>query len=239
MNNSSISLTNKVRHYPRPVFEMGVAIDMLKSFQKLDFTPLDQSVSIDLKLDMKMEKKRKVDPFVSTVHLPHPFKTDPNTVVVFTENPDQAKLALENGATFAGGTELIQRVLDDEVTADFYVAVPDALPHLVPLKNKLRKKFPKAKRGSVGVNIPKMLALFKMGHEYLVERERYIITMIGTLDMPKEHLYANLQTIIADVCSHRPASYGHFIERAIVRSQTTEALRFNSVDVLPEVPEKK
>lgn len=41
------------------------------------------------------------------------------------------------------------KILDDEVSADFYVAVPDILPKLVPLKNKLRKKFPKSKRGEL------------------------------------------------------------------------------------------
>lgn len=43
------------------------------------------------------------------------------------------------------------KILDDEVSADFYVAVPDILPKLVPLKNKLRKKFPKSKRGELQV----------------------------------------------------------------------------------------
>lgn len=43
------------------------------------------------------------------------------------------------------------KILDDEISADFYVAVPDILPKLVPLKNKLRKKFPKSKRGELQV----------------------------------------------------------------------------------------
>lgn len=47
---------------------------------------------------------------------------------------------------------LFFKILDDEVSADFYVAVPDILPKLVPLKNKLRKKFPKSKRGELQVN---------------------------------------------------------------------------------------
>lgn len=32
------------------------------------------------------------------------------------------------------------------------------------------------------------------------------------LDMPKEHLYANLETIVIDVCSHRPANMGMLTE---------------------------
>ncbi|XP_041756288.1 39S ribosomal protein L1, mitochondrial [Coregonus clupeaformis] len=226
------------RFYPKPVHETAVAVDLLKSFQKLDYTPLDQPVYINFKLDMKLEKKKKVDPFVSTVHLPHPFKTKVNKVAVFTENPDQVKVAQENGAAFVGGADLVQRILDDEVDADFYVAVPDMISKLLPLKNKLRKKFPKNKRGSVGVDIPKMLELFKTGHEYIVENDS-VITRVGTLNMPKEQLIANIKTVVKDVCSHRPASFGHFIERAIVSSQTSEGLLFKSEELVEKTPTKK
>ncbi|TSN86076.1 39S ribosomal protein L1, mitochondrial [Bagarius yarrelli] len=214
-----------VRHYPKPVYDADVAVDMLKSFQKLDFTPEDQPIFIELKLDLKLEKKKKVDPFVSTVHIPHLFKKDLNKVVVFTENSEEARVATEHGATIVGGTELIEKILEDEITADFYVAVPDIIPKLLPLKNKLRKKFPKSKRGSVGVNIPKMLHLFKSGHEYMVERETYIYTQVGTLDMSKDHILDNMRVIIQDVASHKPAELGSIIERAITNSQTSEGLR--------------
>lgn len=228
-----------LRHYPRTICSAADAIDMLKRYQALDFTPENQHLYIDLLLNMKLEKKKKVDTFVSTVHLPHPFKTELNKVLVFTEDSNQAELALKNGAAFAGGVELIQPILDDEISADFYVAVPDMLQKLVPLKNKLRKKFPKSKRGSVGVNVSKMLQLFKTGHEYMVESDCYVRTQIGTLDMHKEHLYANLETILIDVCSHRPANMGPFVERAIMASQTSEAVWFNSQDVLPKPAEEE
>ncbi|XP_022065937.1 39S ribosomal protein L1, mitochondrial [Acanthochromis polyacanthus] len=226
-----------LRFYPRTVHPAADAIDMLKKFQALDFTAVSQPVYIDLKLNMKLEKKKKIDPFVSTIHLPHPFKTEINKVLVFTEDVNQVKLAQENGAVLAGGTELIQPILDDEISADFYVAVPDILPKLIPLKNKLRKKFPKNKRGSIGVNIPKMLQLFKTGHGYMVEDDCYIRTKIGMLDMPSDHIFSNLQTILVDVCSHRPADSGPFIDRAIMTSQTSEAVWFDGNEVLPKAAE--
>lgn len=46
-----------VRYYPKPVYETPVAIEMLKNFQKLDFSPENQPVYINLRLDMKLEKK--------------------------------------------------------------------------------------------------------------------------------------------------------------------------------------
>ncbi|XP_066510463.1 large ribosomal subunit protein uL1m-like [Hoplias malabaricus] len=223
-----------VRFYPKPVYDADAAVDLLKSFQKLDFTPEDQPVFIDLQLDMKLEKKKKIDPFVSTVHLPHPFKKDINKVVVFTENPEQARIATENGAAIVGGTELVDKILEDEITADFYLAVPEIISKLVPLKNKLRKKFPKSKRGSVGVNIPKMLGLFKTGHEYLVERDSYIVTQVALLDMPKEHILDNMRAIVQDVASHKPAEFGPLIERVITSSQTSEGLRIKLDSLLPQ-----
>lgn len=226
-----------VRYYPKPVYEMPVAIEMLKNFQKLDFTPENQPVYINLRLDMKLEKKKKVDPFVSTMHLPHPFKSDVNKVVVFTENPDKAKLAMENGATVAGGAELVEKILADEITADFYLAEPDIVQKLLPLKNKLRKKFPKSKRGSVGINIPKMLALFKTGHEYIVE-DVCVNTQVATLDMPKDFIVENIQSLCKDVASRKPVEFGPFIVQAVICSRTSEGLHVKIEDLLPQKPEK-
>ncbi|XP_077417751.1 large ribosomal subunit protein uL1m [Vanacampus margaritifer] len=226
-----------LRFYPRTVYSAADAVELLKSFQALDFTAHDQPVYVDLKLDMKLEKKKKIEPFVNTVNLLHPFKTDANKVLVFTEDAHQARVAQEGGAAFVGGTELIQQILDDEVVADFYVAVPEIVSKLTPLKNKLRKKFPKNKRGSVGLNIPKMLSLFQTGHEYAVESECFVRTQVATLDFPTQHILDNLRSIVADVRSHRPADMGPFIERAIVCSRTSEALWFDSENLLAKTPE--
>ncbi|XP_019719526.1 39S ribosomal protein L1, mitochondrial-like [Hippocampus comes] len=201
-----------LRHYPRTIYSAVDAVELLKSFQGLDFTPHDQPVYVDLKLDMKLEKKKKIDPFVGTLHLPHPFKTDVNKVLVFTEDANQARVAHECGAAFVGGTELIQQV----TSSAFFI----------PLL-----------QGSIGINIPKMLSLFRTGHEYGVESECYVRTQVATLDFPTQHILANLEIILTDVRSHRPADMGPLIERAILSSRTSEALWFNSESVLPQTAE--
>lgn len=38
------------------------------------------------------------------------------------------------------------QILDDEVVVDFYVAVPEIMTELNPLRKKLKKRFPKATR---------------------------------------------------------------------------------------------
>lgn len=46
-----------LRYYPRTIYDVSEAIDMLKTFQRLDFTPQKQPVYIDLQLNMKLQKK--------------------------------------------------------------------------------------------------------------------------------------------------------------------------------------
>ncbi|XP_072261486.1 large ribosomal subunit protein uL1m [Pyxicephalus adspersus] len=226
------------RYYSKPIIQPETAVEMLKTFQRLDFTSPDQEVHLQLKLDMKLEKKRKVDPFVGYVHFPFPFVKKLNKVLVFTEKAEEIELAKNHGAAVVGGAELIPEILNDDVHVDFYIATPDIIPKLNILKNKLRKKFPKAKRGSVGNDIANMIKVFENCYEYMVERECLIRTKIATLDMPLEHIIANMDTLIKDVCEHKPLNFGPFVETAILSSNTSEALYIDFQKFVPQEPVK-
>lgn len=227
--------------YPRQIYEVEKAVHLLKKFQVLDFTNPKQGVYLDLTLDMTLGKKKKVEPFTSVLSLPYPFISEMSKVAVFTENASEIKIAEENGAAFAGGTNLIQKILDDEIQADFYVAVPEIMPELNALRKKLKTRFPKFNRNSVGRDIPKMLELFKTGLEIKVdeERENFLETKIATLDMPSDHIAANLQAIINEVCRQRPLNLGPFVVRAFLRSSTSEGLLLKIEPLLPKEAETK
>ncbi|XP_036193247.1 39S ribosomal protein L1, mitochondrial isoform X1 [Myotis myotis] len=229
------------RLYPRQIYEVEKAIHLLKKFQILDFTYPKQGVYLDLTLDVTLGKKKKVEPFASVVSLPYPFLSEINKVAVFTGNASEIKIAEEHGAAFAGGTNLIQKILDDEIEPDFYVAVPEIMPELNPLKKKLKKRFPKLNRNSIGRDIPKMLELFKTGIEIKVdeERENFLSTKIATLDMSSDQITANLQAVINEVCRHRPLNLGPFVVRAFLRSSTSEGLLLKMEPLLPKEVETK
>lgn len=226
------------KYYRWPIYKLENAVKTLKKFQQLDFTYPKQHVYVDLKLDTSLDRKKKLEPFDSIVHLPYPFTAKANKVLVFTESVDEAKLARENGASFVGGIELVQQILNDEIQADFYVAVPSILPKLSPLKNKLRKQFPKNKRGSVGIDIQKMLKNFKQGHEYAADHD-CVQTKIASLDMTCEQIVANVDALIKDVCRHKPFDLGPFVERGLISSATSEALGFNFGRFIPRLEEEK
>ncbi|NWW80465.1 RM01 protein, partial [Climacteris rufus] len=221
--------------YKRPSYELEQAVTMLKKFQELDFTHPKQFVYINVFLDMALQKKKKVDPFSSGVTLPHRFTDEVNKVLVFTENEQEAELAQEHGAAIVGGVELIKWILEDEIQADFYVAVPAIIPKLIPLRNKLKRKYPSTRRNSLGSDIPKMLQFFRECHEYSVEDENIIKTRIARLDMPTEHIIANLKTIIHDICTFKPSNYDPIVRRLVIRSSTSEGLLLNLDGILPRV----
>nr|XP_056711815.1 39S ribosomal protein L1, mitochondrial [Euleptes europaea] len=220
--------------YQRPIYEAETAVEMLKKFQQLDFTNPKQYVYADITLDMSMDKKKPVEPFDAVVLLPHQFVDDLHKVLVFTENTDEAVLAKENGAAFVGGFELVKPILDGEIQADFYVAVPPMLPKLNSLRTVLKDKHPRSRNGSVSHDILKMLNFFKVCHEYRVEKNNIISMRIAKLDMPNDQILANLDAVIKDVCKHKPLSYGSFVTRLIIRSATSEGLDLKFERFVPQ-----
>ncbi|XP_048798170.1 39S ribosomal protein L1, mitochondrial isoform X1 [Lagopus muta] len=249
-------------YYERPSYHVEEAVGMLKKFQELDFTYPKQFVYINVTLDMELQKKKKVDQFASIVLLPYRFTDETNKVLVFTEsgqetwvfqrcecgrrlrdsshmpplscNEQEAEIARENGAAVVGGIELIKWILEEEIQVDFYIAVPAIMPKLIPLRSKLKQKYPSTKRNSLGHDIPKMLQFFREGLEYKVQDEHLIKTRIARLDMPTEQIIANLKTIIEDICKFKPSSAGPFVKKLVIRSSTSEGLLLNLDGLLPE-----
>nr|XP_020844032.1 39S ribosomal protein L1, mitochondrial isoform X2 [Phascolarctos cinereus] len=197
------------RLFPRPIYEVDKAINLLKKFQVLDYSHPKQGVYLDLTLDMALQKKKK---------------------------EPEIKIAEENGAAFAGGSALIQKILDDEIQADFYLSVPEMMPALQPLRRKLKKRFPRLSQNSISHDIVKMLEFFKTGHEIAVDEERgnFLQTQIAVLDMPNNEIAANLEAVITDVCRHKPQSSGPFVVRAFLRSSTSEGLLIKIAHLLPQ-----
>ncbi|KFV38985.1 hypothetical protein N341_09625, partial [Tyto alba] len=222
-------------YYERPSYDVEVAVGMLKKFQELDFTGPRQYIYVNVFLDMAQQKKKKVEPFANTVLLPYRFIDEMNKVLVFTENEQEAEIARENGAAVVGGVELIKWILEDEIQVDFYVAVPAIIPKLIPLRNKLKQKYPSTKKNSLGHDIPKMLQLFREGLEYAVTDECVIKTRIARLDMPTEHIVANLKTLIHDICTLKPSTSGPLVQKLVIRSATSEGLLLNLDGLLPQV----
>nr|XP_020660916.1 39S ribosomal protein L1, mitochondrial isoform X1 [Pogona vitticeps] len=224
--------------YPRPVYEAEVALDMLRKFQQLEFASPNQPVYANLTLDMKLDKKT-LEPFLGAVLFPYRLTDSIHKVVVFAEKAEDAALAREHGAAFVGATELISPILNGEIKADHYVCVPPMLNKLKALKTVLGAKFPNNKRGSVSYDIPKMVNVFRLCHEYVVANDNLIETQIATMDMPNDQIVANLDALIKDVCKYKHSRYGSFVTSLFLQSQSSEGLQIKVEPFLSEGAVKK
>ncbi|XP_039174647.1 39S ribosomal protein L1, mitochondrial isoform X2 [Crotalus tigris] len=182
--------------YQKPVYDAEAALELLKKFQPLDFTPPTQELYAHFTLNMASEKK----------------------------DPKEADLASEHGAAIVGGIELIKPILNEEIEADFYIAVPEIITKINPLRNFLKQKYPSMKNGTITYNIAETLNFFKVCHEYSVTDDNLIQTPFAMLDMPNDQILANLDCIIKDICKHKSSKYGPFVTSMSIRSSTSEAL---------------
>uniref|UniRef100_A0A8B9CT71 Uncharacterized protein n=1 Tax=Anser brachyrhynchus TaxID=132585 RepID=A0A8B9CT71_9AVES len=175
--------------YKRPSYNVEEAVGMLKKFQELDFTYPKQYVYINVFLDTALQKKvsskrirRCSDFFCNMGRLSFKCRVDVS-VGLLSCFFQLLCLAVRVQSAFAGGFMPLLCILEDEIQVDSYVAVPAIMPKLIPLRGKLRRKYPSTKRNSLGHDIPKMLQLFREGLEYTVEDERVIKTRIARVSM--------------------------------------------------------
>uniref|UniRef100_UPI00358F5834 large ribosomal subunit protein uL1m isoform X4 n=1 Tax=Myxine glutinosa TaxID=7769 RepID=UPI00358F5834 len=182
------------RYYPRPTYQPLTALNMLRQYQQLDSTEPDQLLYMRLKLNLEEDVK------------------DAN------EKEKAKKLGL-----VTGGLELIEKILNDEVQSDYYMASPDILEKLLPLKEKLQKKFPSTKRGMVGNAIESMVEYYNYCSDFTLYEDS-VSTSFARLDMSDEHLFANMKTFMGDILKVKALKHGSSIEYAYLSSETSEGL---------------
>ena len=83
-----------------------------------------------------------MEPFASVLRLLYSFISEINKVASFTGRASDIKIE-GNGGVFVRRTNFIWKIVGDEIQSEFYVAVPEIMPKLHPLKKKLKKRFPK------------------------------------------------------------------------------------------------
>ncbi|MEJ1276794.1 hypothetical protein NN561_007705 [Cricetulus griseus] len=103
-------------------------IEKIKSYTYMESEPEDD-------VYLKRLYPRRIYEVEKAIHLLKKFQ-----VLDFT-NPKQG-VYLDLTLDMASG----KKILDDEVVVDFYVAVPEIMTELNPLRKKLKKRFPKTTR---------------------------------------------------------------------------------------------
>ena len=196
----------------------------------------------------ELVKKTSTVKFDATVDVSFHFDIDPTqadqqvrgTLILPNGNGKSKKIcaitskvedALAAGADFAGGAELIEKILKENwFEFDLIVATPDMMGLLGKAARTLGPKglMPNPKAGTVAPDIAKAVKEFKLGKvQYRLDKDANMHLSIGRVSFESAKLAENLKTLTSTLVKVRPAAVkGSYIKTAVVHTTMGPSIRF-------------
>jgi len=217
----SIKLVDRNKLYePAEAFELVIKASKAK---------FDETVELHIKLGVD---SRHADQQVrGAIVLPHGTgKT--RTVLVFCKE-ERVQEALDAGADFAGGQDMVDRIQKENwFDYDVVVATPDMMGTVGRLGKVLGPKglMPTPKAGTVTPNIAQAIAEIKAGKiEYRLDKTNIIHCPIGKVSFGVEKLVDNYSALLDAVIKAKPAAAkGQYIRSCVTASTMGPGVKINT-----------
>ena len=186
----------------------------------------DETVEVALRIGVD---PRKGDQQVrGSVVLPHGLGGKARTVLVFAEG-DKAKEALDAGADFTGGPELVDKVAAGWTEFDVAIAVPGMMRHVGKLGKVLgpQGKMPSPKAGTVTDDVVAAVKASKGGKvEYRVDAGANVAGPVGKASFEAQKLAENIRAFVDSVRAAKPnTSKGEYLRRVTLSSTMSPGLQ--------------
>lgn len=205
-------------------YALDEAVSVLKNVPKVKF---DQTVELAIKLNI--DAKQVSQPVRGTVTLPHGTGKK-KTVCVFCKG-ELEKKARDAGAEYAGGQELIQKVLSGWCDFDCAIATPEMMREIAKLGKILgpRGLMPNPKSGTVTDDVVTAVNEVKKGKiEFKMDKQSNVQIPVGKLSFEDKALCENADSVIDAVISSRPANIkGQFISSIALSSTMGPGLKLD------------
>jgi len=209
------------------LYDPADAFDLVIKASKAKF---DETVELHIKLGVD---SRHADQQVrGAIVLPHGTgKT--RRVLVFCKE-ERVQEALDAGADFAGGQDLVDRIQKENFfDYDVVVATPDMMGVVGRLGKVLGPKglMPTPKAGTVTPNIAQAISEIKAGKiEYRLDKTNIIHCPIGKVSFGPEKLVDNYTTLLDAVVKAKPAAAkGQYIKSCVTASTMGPGVKINAL----------
>ena len=149
-------------------------------------------------------------------------------ICAITSKVEDAKAA---GADFAGGKELIEKILRENWFGfDVIIATPEMMGELGKAARTLGPKglMPNPKAGTVAPDIAKAVKEFKLGKvQYRLDKDANMHLSIGRVSFESAKLVENLKALTSTLVKVRPAAVkGSYIKTAVVHTTMGPSIHF-------------
>ncbi len=185
--------------------------------QKIRFAKFDEAIEVHLRLGVD---PRHADQMVrGTIVMPHGLGKTKRVLVI--ASGDKVREALDAGADFAGGEEIVTRIQSEGWTDyDAVVATPDMMRSVGKLGKILgpRGLMPNPKTGTVTADVVAAIQEIKAGKvEFRVDKTGIIHAAVGRASFDHDKLLDNANALIGAVIRAKPAvAKGKYVKSAAV-----------------------
>ena len=209
-------------------YDVAEALDIAVKTGKAKF---DETVEVHVKLGVD---SRHADQQVrGAVVLPH--GTGKNLRVLVFAKEDKHQAALDAGADFVGGDDLVAKINGGWMDFDVVIASPDMMGLVGRLGKVLgpRGLMPNPKAGTVTPDVAKAVTEAKAGKiEYRLDKTNIIHCPIGKVSFGVEKLQENFDALLGAIVRAKPAAAkGQYIRSCTVATTMGPGVKINPAKV--------
>jgi len=196
-------------------YSLEDAISLIKEISQRKFNE-----TIDLAFNLGIDPKKSDQMVRGSVLLPA--GTGKKVRVLVFAKGEKEKEALEAGADYVGGEELIEKIKNGWLEFDKSVATPDMMGTVGKIGKILgpRGLMPNPKLGTVTFDVAKAVQELKAGKvEFKVEKAGIVHVPVGKVSFAKDALIKNIKAVADSIQKAKPAtSKGTYIKRVSISS---------------------
>ncbi len=206
--------------------EEGIELVLKSAYAKFDET-------FDVAMKLGVDPRHADQMIRSSVALPH--GTGKVTrVLVFAKGPKEAE-ALEAGADYVGGDDLVEKIKDGWLEFDKTVATPDMMGVVGKIGRVLgpRNLMPNAKLGTVTMDVGNIVRDIKAGKvDFRVDKAGIVHAGIGKVSFGKEKLSDNFIAFVQKIIQLKPStSKGIYIRSVTISSTMSPGVKLDPMAV--------
>src|SRR5271166_6574547 len=197
-------------------YHLEEAVPLLK---KIKFANFDETVEVHMRLGV--DPKHADQMVRGTVVMPNGLGKSKKVLVI--ASGDKQREALEAGADFVGGEDMVNKIQSESWTDfDAVIATPDMMRSVGKLGKVLgpRGLMPNPKTGTVTTDVAKAVQEVKAGKvEFRVDKTGVIHAPVGKISFASDKLLENASMLIQAVIKAKPsAAKGKYVKSATICS---------------------
>lgn len=209
-------------------YELSEAISLIKKMPKAKF---DETIDMAVVLGVN---PRKADQMVrGTVILPN--GTGKSVKILVFAKGEKEKEALEAGADYAGGDELVEKIKEGWLEFDRTLATPDMMSSVGKLGKILgpRGMMPNPKTGTVTFDVARVVQEIKKGKiDFKVEKNGILHVPIGKASFTDKQLAENASAFLDSVIRLKPpTSKGQYLKSLAIASTMGPGVKLDVIQI--------